>query len=225
MKKSSHLSIILGLIGGFIASENALGWQSNETPSWSILGSLGYTFYEAAYSGTPQNYAPTSAIGDGETALGRFAIARSFWTYDKLNFGLETGIQSGNQFRLNISQPIVENFGGLLPQITIKPQLDLLATMHYQPQQFIFMGILKLGVAWRRMQIDDRNTLNDLSQAGFEAQLGAGCDITPSANLSLNYQFIYNGQANFTYDSQQQIGHISNIPNQNGILLSLAYTI
>ncbi len=65
---------------------------------WSVIGSLGYTWYNNFYNGvaTADAFAQ-AAIGDGQTALGRFAIARDLGTskqYDlvlKLEF--KTAIQ------------------------------------------------------------------------------------------------------------------------------------
>ena len=70
-----------------VLSINAIaGTMGEPYRPWSVLGSLGYTWFNQAYSGGP-NADPLAqnAIGDGQTALGRFAIARDvgsmIWTH------------------------------------------------------------------------------------------------------------------------------------------------
>ena len=134
-------------------------------------------------------------------------------------------MQSGNEFRLNIDQSVMDHLGGILPKATIKPMLDLLATASYQPNNALVFGLAKLGVAYRRMQINDRVTFNDLSQAALEVQAGIGAQISNKANLSLNYQGVFNGNTVYTVNYTQCTGNISNILNQNGLLLTLSYVV
>lgn len=205
-----------------------MGTGSAETyHPWSVVGSLGYTWFNSAYPGE-QTADPSaqSAIGDGQTALGRFAIARDVGNYKAVRFGAEVGVQNGNIMRPSISQETLDIVGGLPPQLNVKPMLDLLATASLQPfDNTPVFGLIKAGIAYRRMQINDRVTFNDLSQVAFEIQTGFGIYISDRANLSLNYQGVFNGNTTYTINSTAFTGHISNIPNQNGILLSLSYTV
>lgn len=75
------------------------------------------------------------------------------------------------------------------------------------------------------MQVNDRVTFNDLSQVGFEFQAGLGIHISDRATLSLNYQGVFNGNTTYAINTTTFTGHTSNIPMQNGILLSCSYTI
>ena len=198
-----------------------------ENRPWSVIGSLGYTWYDNLYNGGA-NADPSaqSAIGDGQTALGRFAIARDFGAFKTVRFGAEIGVQSGNTARLSIPQIDIDDFGGLLPQVTIKPMLDLLATASWQPVATVpVFGIIKPGIAYRRMQTNDRVTFNDLSEVAFELQAGLGMHISDRATLSLNYQGVFSGNTTYTLNTTTFTGHISNIPAQNGLLLSLSYTV
>src|SRR5579862_1725761 len=77
-----------------------------ECHPWSVIGGLGYTSYNDSYS------------GDGQTPLGRFAIARDIGNYNPFHFGLELGVQSGNQMRLDISENTLDRLGGLPVQVT-----------------------------------------------------------------------------------------------------------
>ena len=199
---------------------------------WSIIGSLGYTWYNNLYQGgVGSDPFAQNAIGDGQTALGRFAIARDlgtlhFGAFKTVRWGAEIGVQNGNTARLNIPQIQIDALGGLLPQVTIKPMLDLLATAAWQPvERMPVFGIIKPGIAYRRLQVNDRVTFNDLSQVSFELQAGLGAHIADRALLSLNYQGVFSGSTRYTLNTSTFTGNISNIPTQNGLLLSLAYTI
>lgn len=86
-------------------------------------------------------------------------------------------------------------------------------------------GLIKPGIACRRLQVNDRVTFNDRSEVAFELQAGLGMRISDQANLSLNYQGIFDSNTTYTINTITSTGHISNIPMQNGLLLSLAYTV
>lgn len=194
---------------------------------WSAIGSLGYTWYDNLYSGGPTaDSSAQTAIGDGQTALGRFAIARQLGTFKMIKLGLEVGVQNGTTARLGIPQATLNEVGGLHIQVSIKPMLDLLATASWQPVESIpIFGLVKPGIAYRRLQVNDRVTFNDVSEVAFELQAGLGMQLSDRANLSLNYQGVFNSNSSYTINTTTFTGHISNIPVQNGILLSLAYTV
>jgi hypothetical protein len=221
-------AIALGCVLSFSSMAGTMGAVAPaEYHPWSVIGSLGYTWFDSAYNRGPgSDPSAQAAIGDGQTALGRFAIAREFGSFQTVHLGAEIGVQNGNTMRLAVPQATLDQLGGLPIQTTVKPMLDLLATASYQPYETTpVFGLVKLGVAYRRMQINDRVTVNDLSQAAFEVQAGLGMAISDRANLSLNYQGVFNGNTTYTVNTTQFTGHISNIPNQNGLLLSLAYTV
>ncbi|MCX7116323.1 MAG: hypothetical protein NTW94_00105 [Legionellales bacterium] len=219
--------IAVGCALSVSAIAGTMGPVAEEYRPWSVVGSLGYTWYDNLYSGgATADPSAQAAIGDGQTALGRFAIARDFGAFKTVRFGVEVGVQNGNTARLNIPQLTIDDLGGLLPQVTVKPMLDLLATASWQPVESIpVFGLIKPGIAYRRMQVNDRVTFNDLSEVAFELQAGLGVHISDRASLSLNYQGIFGGNTTYTLNTTAFTGHISNIPMQNGLLLSLSYTV
>ena len=220
--------IMAGCVLSFSAMAGTMGAPlSDEQHPWSVIGSLGYTEYSHFYNGGPAaDPSAQAAIGDGQTALGRFAISRDLGSFKTVRFGVEIGVQNGNTARLAIPQVTLDEIGGVPPQVTIKPMLDLLATASWQPVESIpVFGLIKPGIAYRRMQVNDRVTFNDLSEVAFELQAGLGARISDKASLSLNYQGIFDGNTTYTINSKLFTGHISNIPVQNGLLLSLSYII
>lgn len=199
----------------------------SESGPWFMIGGLGYSWYDFGYNGgIASDSAIQKGIGDGQTSFGRFALARELVHLESIRLGLELGIQSGNVMRFDIPQPTLDVLGGLPIQANIKPMLDLLATAEIRPLMNVpIFGVVKSGIVYRRMQINERVTVNDLSQVGFEAQAGLGAFITNKAKLSFLYQGIFDGSTHFTVDTIAGSGHISNIPAQNSVLLTLSYSI
>ena len=226
--------VIAGCALSLNAIAGAMGTASAEdSHPWSVIGSLGYSWFDAAYDGGASADAlAQNAIGDGQTALGRFAIGYNFGDYKTVRFGAEIGVQSSNTFRSNIpqfdldSEVDLESLGGMPVQLNMKPMLDLLATASYQPVESVPVdAIVKLGIAYRRLQINDRVTFNDLSQVAFEVQAGLGMQVSERANLSLSYQGVFDGTTTYLEDPVLGIGHVTNIPALNGLLLSLTYRV
>ena len=228
MKIKAGIIAIAGCALSFSSMAGTMGSPVVEQyRPWSVIGSLGYTWYNNLYDGgAGTDPSAQTSIGDGQTALGRFAIARDFGAFKTVRFGAEIGVQNGNTARLNIPQETMDSLGGLLPQVTIKPMLDLLATASWQPVERVpVFGIIKPGISYRRLQVNDRITFNDLSSVAFELQAGIGMHISDRASISLNYQGIFDGNTTYTVDTTTYTGQISNIPAQNGLLLSLSYTV
>lgn len=188
---------------------------------WSATLSLGYTNYNHMYS------------GDGQTPVGRLAVGRRLIAFNCFEFGIEAGYQNGNTMRLDVPQETLDLIGGLPIQSTAKSMLDLLITAKTPTfGSTPFFAALKGGIAYRRWQFDDRSTINDRSQLAGEVQAGLGYQISKRADLTLYYQGIYGGQPNFKvnrYEVDDEIyysgGHVSNIPIQNGALLSLSFNV
>lgn len=219
--------ISVGCVLSLSAMAGTIGDVSKDAHPWSFTGSIGYDWYNASYhGGSTADASAQSAIGDGQTPYGRFGIARDVWANNKANVALEIGVQSENTFRLGIPQTSLDELGGLPVQATIKPLIDLLVTSTWQPKDNIpAFGLVKLGVAYRRLQINERVTFNDLSEAAFEVQAGVGLNISDRANVSINYQGVFNGDTIYTINSTTFTGNVSNIPNQNGLLVTLAYKV
>ncbi|MFO2972052.1 hypothetical protein SCO12_11380 [Legionella pneumophila serogroup 10] len=180
---------------------------------WTVSASLGYVNYQYVHE------------GDHITATGRFAIGRDFFMIGPLLFGLELGLQSGNQMRLQMTEEEVDALGGLLVQTTIKPMVDALATIRITPEFTapVFLQ-LKAGTAYRQWQMD-RDTINDISQLAGEIMAGCGYTITPNASITLSYQGLFGDKPNFTIDLDSGIGHVQKIPVQHAILLGIVLMI
>lgn len=181
---------------------------------WSVSASLGMTHYQNMFS------------SDGETAIGRLALGRELITRSWGTLGLELGVQNGNTMRYVPSQSAIDALGGLPIQTTVKPMLDLLATVKTMPLgNTAMVGLVKGGVAYRHWQFNDRDSINDCSQLAGEFQVGVGYALNERASLSLVYQGIYGANPHFTLNSAAMTGHVSNIPIQNGVLLGLTWQV
>lgn len=228
MQKKTIATLITGIVLSSYAMAGTMGSIVDKNySSYSIIGSLGYTWYEHLYRGNDgPAFSEQAAIGDGQTALIRFAIAKELGAVKNVRFGVEVGGQNGNTARLAIPQATLDLIGELHPQVTIKPMLDLLATATWQPvESYPVLAIVKPGIAYRRLQVNDRVTFNDLSEVAFELQAGLGIRISDRSILSLNYQGVFAGKTSYVVNTTTYTGTISNIPMQNGVLLSLSYTV
>ena len=196
------------------ATAGTMGPILEITHPWSVTGSLGYTVYEDMYR------------ADGQTALGRFAIGRDVYTGHVVTWGLEVGVQNGNTMRYFPSLAAIDALGGLPIQTTVKPTLDVLATL--KTNSFGTTPIFaqfKGGIAYRRWQFNDRDSINDKSQIAGEVQVGLGYAISERASLGLSYQGIFGGNPDFHFNADSATGRASNIPVQNGVLLGLTVTV
>lgn len=181
---------------------------------WSLTASIGYTNFQNMYQ------------SEGQTALGRLAFGAALLDTDFFNFGVELGVQNGNQMRLDVSEADLNALGGSPIQTTVKPTLDLLATAMSAPLlNTPLFAQIKGGIAYRRWQFDDRTSIDFLSNVAGELQAGIGIAISKTANLSVLYQGIYGGNPNFVVNTTNETGSISTVPIQNGVLLSLAVMV
>ncbi len=188
---------------------NSLCYSQTINYPWTISASLGYADFQDVHR------------GDHQTALGRFALGRDFVQKGPVLFGLEIGLQSGNQMRLKMTEEEIEAVGGLLVLSTLKPMLDGLITARITPELTAPLFIqIKGGGAYRRWQMD-RDTINDISQLAGELIAGLGYAITPTANISLSYQGIFGASPKVTIDLESGSGSVKNIPVQQAILLGI----
>ena len=177
---------------------------------WSITGSLGYAGLNGAYG------------GQGQSGVGRLGMGKVLRDYGRSSLGWELGVQNGTTMQLQIPEDTLDVLGGVPITVTVKPLLDLLATWRFTPVSTTAMfGDVKLGAAYRRMDVLIRQTVNNKSQFAGEVQAGLSMPITDVATLSLLYQGIYGAGVNFQANAATETGLISNIPVQNGVLLSL----
>lgn len=208
--KSLCLTLLITLLTAIISKP--LYCKAISYP-WTVSASLGYAQYQQVHH------------GDQLTALGRFALGKDIVQLGSALFGLELGIQSGNQMRLRMTDQQTEALGGLLIQTTLKPMLDGLLTMRIIPgfSNPIFLQF-KTGVALRRWQMD-RDTVNDISQSAWEFIAGGGYAISPNASMTLSYQGIFGAKPNFTVDLTNGSGHVQNIPVQHAVILGIIWMI
>jgi hypothetical protein len=179
---------------------------------WLAVASMGYTLIENTGPGT------------GQTALGRFAIGKNLYEFGErdtfgnafhaslMNFGFEFGVQNGA--RLSLEETAVQS--------TLRPMLDFLGTLTLSPleSQPFFLSA-KLGLAYRQWQMD-YTTINNLSQITGELQAGGGMPIGDAAAISILYQGIYGSNPKLITYANTNSAHVSNIPQQNGVLVSLS---
>jgi len=181
-----------------------------ETFPWSMTGSVGYASLSDAHD------------GQGQTAVGRMAIGKSLGDLLCGILGLEFGIQNGTTMQLQLSQATLDSLGGMPVTVTVNPLLDVLATLRVMPvQTYHIFGELKLGAAYRRMDVMFQDTVNNKSQFAGEVQAGLGVPILEAVTLSLLYQGVFGSSINFQVENTSATGLIANIPVQNGVLLSL----
>lgn len=197
---------------GPIESKQAGAYLGAPLP-WVVIGSLGYTRY--------QNI--SDCIADGQTAIGRFAIGRELLNTRYSNFGLELGLQSGNTMRLDVSEAILDELGGMPIQTTMKPMLDILATVKIAPIDSLLFAQIKGGGVYRYWQFDGRNSVKDISKINGEIQAGFGYSIGRLTAISLLYQGIYGSDPNFTLSATCPSGRVSALPTQQGVLLSFSF--
>ena len=175
---------------------------------WSVTGSVGYSGFSQA------------GDSSGGTVVGRFSIGKGLYIAGHTLFGLELGVQNGNRMSIGESQATLDEMGSLPIWTTSKPMVDLLATAEMGSEKHSGFLVLKAGIAYRTWETE-RQSINNLSQIGAEVQAGVGMHILPKATLSLLYQGVYGGSNNFTVHPDHS-ATVTNIPIQNGLLLSLA---
>jgi len=182
-----------------------------ETFPWSITGSAGYAVLNDA------------SASQGHTPIGRIAVGKSLGDLLWGVWGLEFGFQNGTSMELDIPETTLDILGGLPITVSVSPLLDLLATVRMMPiPRSTIFSEFKLGAAYRRMNVLGRDTVNNKSQFAFEAQAGLGIPIMEAVTISLLYQGIFGSSLGFHVDEASRTGSITNIPVQNGVLLSLS---
>lgn len=190
----------------------SVGWPASR---FSIGAYGGYGSVSGAYK------------QDGQFAQDRLALAMRAGDFWALAFGIETGVQSGNTMRLSASSSLINDAGGLPIQSTLKPVLDLLITVRGQilPEAPLSV-ILKGGVAYRQLVLDDRSSTRDgLRQVSGEFQAGLAYNLTCNTALTAFYQGIYSGaNAGLALNSAGDVT-IGRIPTQQAGFLGLEYSI
>lgn len=207
----------LGLASVLIFANIAFALPSEEVPDttntpspWSVTASVGYTVFENMYE------------NEGQTPVGRLAFDKGILNIKNLDIGVELGVQNGNSMRLNVSQADLDLLGGAPVQTTVNPIIDLLATITTKPiKNTAIFAQIKGGIAYRSWQFEDRTSINPVSNIAGEVQAGLGVALSKMSKLSLLYQGIYGGNSNFVVNGSTEAAHVSQIPIQNGVLLSM----
>jgi hypothetical protein len=176
---------------------------------WSIIASLGYGEYQHMYR------------ADGQTVLGRLALAAEMLAASQATFGLEIGLQSGNRMRFAIPQGTFDTLGGAV-RTTMRPMLDLLVTAYMNPlSESLLFTQVKGGIAYRHWQIDS-NWINNKSEFAGEVQAGLGYPLTEISNLNLLYQGVFGGNPKLHANLFNEPRMISSLPMQHGVLLGFS---
>jgi hypothetical protein len=89
------------------------------------------------------------------------------------------------------------------------------------------LGIVKAGIAYRQLQLEDRTSPSDsLQQVNGELQVGLGYKLTDHATLTAFYQGIYaGGNAGVSTDATGDNTYISRIPTQQAGFLGIEYSL
>lgn len=176
---------------------------------WSIITSLGYGQNHHMYR------------SDGKTAIGRLAFAAELLTTQQAAFGLELGVQTGNNMRLAFFQTPLATLGCMV-RTTMKPMLDLLVTAHANlvDESLLFTQV-KGGITYRHWQVDSF-LINSKSALAGEVQAGLGYPLTEITNLNLLYQGVFGGNPKLHLNPEPEASTISNLPVQHGLLLGFS---
>lgn len=200
-----------------LLSAGTMGPLHSSGSSWSVLGSMGYTNYQGMYQ------------KDGQTALGRFALAHTLGQLSALSLGVELGVQSGNTMRYVPSAATIDTLGGepgLPIQTTIKPMLDVLLTTKTSLSSTTPLDVLvSAGLAYRRWQFNDRNSISDKAQAAPEVQMGLSYSLNERSRINVVYQGVFSGAPKFRFNPDNDSGSVSTIPAQHGVLLGVSVAL
>ncbi len=179
--------------------------------SWSLITSIGFTDYNHMME------------KDGQTPLLRLGFGKRLFFVSGAAVGLELGIQNGNT--MDVDTTAFPETGGLPVSTTVKPTLDLLATVKtgtlgHHP----FFLLAKGGVAYYHWQFDNNDVMKNQIKLATEAQAGVGYIINDFFDLSLLYQGIFGGNPNLHLENDYSNRlTMNNIPVQHGVLLSLSF--
>ncbi len=206
------LSAALPVYAASFSANSVADWWS---PSRLYMGAYGgYGSVDGAYH------------NDGQVTQGRLTLGLHAAEYNNILFGMEAGVQSGNTMRLSASSAVTTASGGLPIQSTLKPVLDLLVTFKARlTPSYPLFGIVKGGIAYRQLQLNDRaSSADNLKKINGELQAGLGFSVTDHILLTAFYQGIYSGNnAGVSVSSDGDIT-ISRIPTQQAGFMGIEYS-
>lgn len=186
-----------------------------EESSWHYGIGIGFTNFDSML------------VNSGQSVIGRLSIAKDIKQYNDFTFGVELGMQNGNQSRLQLNATQYRDLGNVAVQTFIKPMADLLITAA-KPLNDKTSAFIKGGIAFRQMHFD-RDSINSLRKVNPELQVGLSMNVSNRTSLSLAYQGVFAGKVgmvtiNPTLAVGAGTGNVKNIPSQHGVLLTLTMT-
>jgi hypothetical protein len=207
--------IIIGiLLASNVCAGDYFPKLTSQDQPWSITASVGSGSYQIQSK-------------DKSAPIGRLALANEMMLAGNVALGLELGLQTGSNIKLNMPEATFFALKKWIPiRTTIAPTLDLLITSKSDPLgSSSFFAQLKGGLAYRHWQ-DNGSPINEISQLAGEIQAGFGYPINALANLNLLYQGIFSGNApNLHLDTYSDREQLSSIPSLHAILLGLSVNL
>jgi hypothetical protein len=184
-------------------------------------------FASPFYVGASGGYSAVSGTHDETGSVaGRLVLGLNAYETEPMIWGLELGVQSGSDLRLDASDEVIGDFG--LPiEADLKPLADILLTVKTESSEEDPWSVFgKVGAALRQLSLSDRSSSQDtITRFAPEVQLGAGYQISKKATLVLYYQGIYaDDDADVSLDDDGNT-QIDKIPMQNGGFLGVEYQL
>ncbi len=161
---------------------------------------------------------------DGQTPIMRLAFGKQLFTILNSGIGIELGVQNGNT--MDVDTLAFPETGGIPVSTTVKPPLDLLATL--KTGTFFNTPIfakVKAGIAYYHWQFDNNDVMKNQIRLASEVQAGLGYALNENFDVTVLYQGIYGGRPDLFVNNTQDNFRISNIPVMHGVLLSLTLNL
>jgi hypothetical protein len=178
------------------------------------------------YVGASGGYSALSGTHDETGSIaGRLVLGLEVHESEPVIWGVELGVQSGSDVRLDGSEANIGTYG--LPiEAKLKPLADILITAKTEsdPEQpWSVFG--KVGAALRQLSLSNRSSSDDsITRFAPEVQLGVGYQVSKKATLVLYYQGIY-AESNAGIGLNNGNVEIDHIPMQNGGFLGVEYKL
>ncbi len=163
---------------------------------------------------------------DGQMVQGRLALGVNGAEYYSAIVGGELGVESGNNIRLQANPNLIATAGGLPLQASLKTMADFLLTLKLRfSDHYPVLGIVKGGIAYRQLQLNNRDSSRDsLQKVSPELQLGLGISVSDHATISAFYQGIYSGNTAGAQLTSNNDVTIRQIPTQQALFLGVDYS-
>jgi len=162
---------------------------------------------------------------DGQTPFQRIDLGVKVNDFHQVAFGVEMGVQTGNNLRLTASSAVVTAAGGLPLQATLMPTVDALVSLSAKlSPEFPVYGVLKGGIAYRQLSLQNRTSHRDsVRKVDGELQAGFAVNMSKHATFSMLYQGIYGGSDAGAALSSTNDVTLKRVPTHHGVMAGLAY--